>query len=318
MDSKKDRGNSRNQMQKITELSKWLQESETVSKDHRYYHLLLKGDPTSMVLILPELRQIFYAAHEDARMRYKNLLGVPLDPLPMNGDRDNEIDNFLSNYPSKLEHTTLKGYFGEIFAGIVAEHYSPFGNNEWEVPVFLFRFHQLAFDQLEKWWETGQSPGVIPGRTGDDNLAFLRDGQGNIISTMFCEAKCTDSHDSSLIVDAHLKISDKSLQPTELLRIIEILEDSCDPEAKNWIYGLQNLYHNVKNSKYERYDLVCYVCGQSPKQSNRQTWISQDKPHLSYKANRKLEAVEIHLSDVDELIQMVYEKRVENDPELQR
>lgn len=300
-------------MQKIGKLSKWLENQETISNDCRYYHLLLVEESSSMFIVLPELCQVFTEAHEDARMRIRKLSGLSLDPLSINS----VTDDFLSDYPSKLDQKTLKGYFGEIFAGIVAEHYSPFGIRNWEVPVFFFRYHQLAFDQLEKYWETGVSPGVIPGRTGDDNLAFLRDEQGNIISALFCEAKCTNSHDSTLIADAHEKLSDKSLQPAELLRIIEILTESSDPEAQNWIRGLRNLYHKVTSSKYERYDLVCYVCGKSPKQSNRQTWISRDRHHPAYTANRKLEAVEVHLSNVDELISLVYGKRVENAPKPQ-
>lgn len=300
-------------MHKISKFSEWLQESATVSDDCRYFHLLLVENASSMIYIAPDLCQLFFDAHEDARIHVRNLSGLSLDPLSTDG----KGDEFLKDYPSKLEHKTLKGYFGEIFAGIVAEHCSPFGIKNWEVPVFFFRYHHLAFDQLEKYWETGQTPGVIPGRTGDDNLAFLRDEQGNIISALFCEAKCTNSHDSALIVDAHEKLSDKALQPAELLRIIEILTESSDPEAKNWIHGLRSLYHKVKSSKYERYDLVCYVCGASPKQSNRQTWISRERPHPSYKANRKLEAVEVHLSNVDELINLVYGKKVENAPEPQ-
>lgn len=51
-------------------------------------------------------------------------------------------------------------------AAIVAEALPHFGVGGWEIAAFPFRFHQVAFDQLEKWRQTGEEPTEIPGRTG--------------------------------------------------------------------------------------------------------------------------------------------------------
>src|SRR5258708_19541568 len=61
------------------------------------------------------------------------------------------------------------------------------------------------------------------------------------------------------------------------------------------------------NAQYEIYDLVSYVCGRHPKHNS--VWLPTKKPHESYKANRRLEAVETHLYGVKTLIHEVYSSK---------
>lgn len=58
---------------------------------------------------------------------------------------------------------------------------------------------------------------------------------------------------------------------------------------------------------YERYDLVSYICGQHPVRNN--TWLSPDKVHEKYIVGRRLEAVEIHLNEVENLVKTVYSQQ---------
>lgn len=58
--------------------------------------------------------------------------------------------------------------------------------------------------------------------------------------------------------------------------------------------------------KYERCDLVAYVCGQFPIQKNRSSWLHPTEPHENYTGGRRLEAIEIHLHEIDDLIQKLY------------
>lgn len=60
----------------------------------------------------------------------------------------------------------------------------------------------------------------------------------------------------------------------------------------------------AKDTQYERYDLVSYICGRHPKRDG--VWLPTEKPHASYKAKRRLEAVEVHLYDVENLVREVY------------
>ncbi|MED4588237.1 hypothetical protein [Priestia flexa] len=286
---------------KSKQLSMWLQNNVNESKDKKYRHRLLKENKDKRVDIIEELRDIVSEAHDDARLRLRKVVDTSLHPL-----ENEESFDPAQGYPELFDLTTLKGYFGEVFAGLIAENFSPFGE-DWRVPVFSFRYHEIAFDQLEMYRLTGEKLNTIPGRTGDDCLAFVMDKSHKINKVLFCEAKCTANHKASMISDAHIKISSMNLIPVEVRRLIDTLKDYEDSESRKWVKSLRELY--IKGTQNERYDLVSYVCGKSPVRSKtRKSWIPSNMPHPSYEGKRKLEAVEVHLNDVEDLIREVYRK----------
>lgn len=280
-------------------ITAWLQSTLSGPVD-AYSHRLLVEEEGERERAVTALRRLVLAAHEDARRRLDKVVSISLDPLGEPPQR-----TIVDAYPQTLPLNVKKGYFGEILAGIIVENFSPFGESRWNVPAFFFRYHELAFDQLERWRETGARPAATPGQTGDDCLAFVSDGEG-IVAGLVCEAKCTHDHDAGLIVDAHKKVSAEGLRPVGLRRMIEILqEDAGDPQAAAWATLLSQLYARAElDGAYKRFDLVSYVCGQRPVQ--RPTWMPTTSPHRAYTAQRDLEAVEVHLHDVDGLILEVY------------
>ena len=202
---------------------------------------------------------------------------------------------------------TLKGYFGEAMAGIFAETIPPFGKDEWTVPAYLFRFHSVAFQHLELLKQTGGAATPIPGRTGDDCLAFRRADDGTIVASLLCEAKCLAGHNAQKINEAHEKSSLANAIPVDLFQLIEILNDSKSPGAVQWVNSLRQLALSRGGKGYERVDHITYICGQKPKKGK--TWIPSDKPHTKYTGGRKLHVVEVHLTDVDQLVERIYEVR---------
>lgn len=289
-------------MYKASHLPIWLTEA-ALSSSGQYTFRLLKSSPAISEEAIFEVRTIVENAHEDARRYLRELAGISLDPLG-----DSPIFDPAAGYPESLDAQTLKGYFGEILAGIVAVNYPHFGKSGWEMPVALFRFHDLAFDQIERLHQGAARAKKIPGRTGDDNLAFFRDNEGIISNILVCEAKCTAGHSSVLISDAHEKISELNLVPVSIKNIIDILRGYDDSQAKDWIDALRQLWFSQKDPPSERYDLVCYACGREPARASQKSWIDSDHAHPSYTAGRHLEATEIHLHQVDELILEVYRK----------
>lgn len=279
-------------------LSRWLSDDRTSSADGRYSHRLLRERADGRDSVLADLRSVVARAHEDARRHLRELADISLDPL---GEKAWDP---AEGYPERLNILTLQGYFGEIMAAIVAESLPHFGLSKWAVPAFPFRFHHVAFDQLEKYRQTGEEPSHVPGRTGNDMLAFLREADGRISRSLVCEAKCSRNHASGLISSAHSQISDKLPKPVEILRIIDILREYDDEDSRSWVRALRVLYYHDISSGYERCDLVSYVCGQPP--IRRRAWIPIDRPHSKYTAGRRLEAVEIHLEHVVSLINEVY------------
>ena len=113
---------------------------------------------------------------------------------------------------------------------------------------------------------------------------------------------------SNLIDDAHEKSSLPNLLPVDLLRLIEVLSDSPDEAAARWVTAIRKLYLKGPNSGagYERLDQVTYVCGQRPAKQGQKSWITRDRPHAKYTAARRLHVAEIHLSNVEELVEAVY------------
>jgi len=277
----------------------WLPETLSNS-NNQYRHRLFVENASLRLEIINQLRDYFQNAHEDARRHLRSVMNNSLDPLEESLPFDP-----VDGYPERLHVRTLKGYLGEVFAGLISEECSPHGE-EWEVPAFLFRFHNIAFSKLEYWRQTGQTPRIIPGRTGDDCLAFQKDDNGQIVRSLFCEAKCTSDHDAGMIAKAHEQISTDNLIPTDISRIIEILKDYDDEESSRWIDALRYLYFNLNKTKYERCDLVSYVHGRPPKRPNQLAWMPISAPHRNYTGNRRLEAAEIRISNVDSLIQNVY------------
>lgn len=286
---------------KSSEIKKWLSvESRTSSAGYRHQLLVEKQSQRSNTASI--LRQIVREAHGDAKQYLRQCTEAELDPLGASSD-----PSIADAYPHKLHLSTKKAYFGEIMAGLIAENFASAGPGNWRVLTFLFRLHELAFDQLEMWRETGVPPKHVWGQSGDDCVAFSRDVAGRVNATLVCEGKCTNDHDSSMIAEAHRKLGTQVARPISLSRIIKILKDhSSDPEAVDWADALHQLYRRELRPDYRRFDLVSYTCGRRPAKAS--SWMTLDRPHDEYKGKRDLESVEIHVVGVDALVEEVYKE----------
>jgi hypothetical protein len=289
-------------------LAKWLANTIRKSADKKYYHRRLEEDLAIRSSIHQELQKLVYQAHEDARRKLRNLVGISQSLDLFEEQETPGIDTtIIDDFPRYLELKTLKGYFGEIMAAVVAENFNPL-DEDWQVFAFPFRLHQTAYHALEQVRQEGGSAPTIIGRLGDDMLAFHCDDQGRITRVLFCEAKCTANHSSNLIAEAHKKSSDNKLIPNDCSTLIGILEDyaTSGSEEEQWIKALRRLWWSAKNPIHERCDLVVYNCGLPPVKASS-IIIPTSTPHQEYKAQRRLEAVEIHLHDVNGLVEEAYQ-----------
>jgi hypothetical protein len=88
-----------------------------------------------------------------------------------------------------LPSTTRRGLFGEVLAGLLTESYDFVGNHEWCVPIFLFRYHDDAFNYL---FALARDPGRTRqtiGRLGSDFIGLLLDDEGKVVRIISGEAK---------------------------------------------------------------------------------------------------------------------------------
>jgi len=288
----------------LTSLDSWINVEETRNTTSPpYCHLLIRQEDNVDPEVWDELFIYINHAHEGARQALRDPLGDSLNPLHHNTEADPAF-----GYPHKLSDTALKGFFGEIIAGIVAEYYMGDEEYKWEVPVYLFRTHIVAFQQLEVMKQTDNWERQILGRTGDDGLAFARDNDGRIVAWLACEAKCTGDHDSDQIRDNHVKLSQAVTRPVDLLRLIDALKDYHDDDySRNWINTLRSYYwQDSQNSSVPRYDLSIYVCGRCP--IKNRSWICTQTPHNDYTGRRNLTCAELHMIGINENIRSLYER----------
>lgn len=207
-------------------------------------------------------------------------------------------------YPDDLDTITLQGYLGEVIAGLVAENFEPHGT-EWTVPAFLFRHHSAGSQALERRRQLGGPARAAPGRTGDDALAFQVD-DGHVTAWLFGEAKCTTGHDSGLISDGHKQFVRDMWLPIDLMQLVEVLQQRGSGTDRAWADALQELFLKDRATAPPRTDMFVYVCGKSPTQKNRSSWMSETTVHADYAGGRDLEAVEVHLGDIDSVLTAVY------------
>lgn len=286
----------------LESLGLWLEIKDFIrSEQPSYTHLLIKQKDEVAQKAWDELFEYIDHAHEGARQSLRAPLEDSLHPIHYGTQKDPAF-----GYPHKLCDSALQGFFGEIIAGIIAEKFINDGKFTWENPVYLFRTHIIAFQQLELMRQSGDWNKQIIGRTGDDALAFSRDANGDIVAWLACESKCTRNHSSSLIADNHKKLSQAAARPVDMLRAIDALKDYRDDEySKAWIKALQRYYWDSDN-KSERCDLCVYVCGSIPKTNS--TWIPTDAPHECYTGKRDLICSEIHMPNVLDIILSLYKK----------
>lgn len=283
--------------------TQWLPNMATKSPDGTYHHFHVVENDSAWDGVRNELVGYFNTAHADAKKRLERLTGVSLHPSGA------PTTSTYAGYPYALPGVTLQGYFGEVMAGWFAENHTPCGLPEWFVPAHLFRYHLTAFQYLELLAQTGAAPGAIVGRTGDDCLAFRRNASGLITDVLYCEAKCTQTHSSKLIRDAHDKAAAGAI--ADIPQLIEILLRDGSTEALSWVDSLRALHMTLAQgpgTSVIRHDLVCYVHGQAPRRQT--TWISPTAKHSAYTAQRVLNVVELRLADVLDRIGSLYASEV--------
>jgi hypothetical protein len=285
-----------------SELEHWLESSaDDVTADGYQHHVLTEGIPRDQAL--DALTRFVRHTHQDVVEHINRVAGISLSPTALNGVEGSRIPPPTDGYPELLPRTVLMGYFGEIVAGFVAQTSTLHSLTGWRVPAYLFRFHEQAFELLERVRQGASVPRAIPGRTGDDCLAFLRDASGNVTHALVCEAKCYARHDEDAVSAAHEKVSGPELVPVSVMAVITVLRDYDDAESQDWADALARLRLSP-SLDFKRFDMVSYVCGQRARVGHG--YMACDTPHDSYSGGRGLASVDVHLPDVWSLVATVY------------
>lgn len=282
-------------------IKKWLSENITIRDDNNYRYKELKEVEKSMrEKAINRISEELRSAHESAKNRYANAFRRSLKPF---GDKENTPQKVLSEYPEGLPLQTKKGYFGEVWAGIVVQEMSPFDLEGWRVPVYLLEFHGEAFQYLNRKIKGDiEQDKNVPGRTGDDCLAFRFDDEGKVEGVIFCEAKVRKGHDSRGLKDAHNKVSEAI---ADIRRTLELLKEKDGGSYNEMAESIEKEY--LEGDIVEkRFDFISYSCGKFP--SNTKVWSNKEVYFSEYSRGGPLEVTELHFKNINKLVSEVYKK----------
>lgn len=290
-------------------LNAWLQSVPLPQAQRDYLVRLWRENPAQRGPVLAELRAYIHEALSDAIGRLRRGFEDDLAPF------DCPVFDPAANYPALLHLITLQGYFGEIMAGLAVEHWGARGRLDWNVPAFLFRFHVVEFQHLERInqelrenrpYDPDRDAERRPGRTGDDALAFTMNAENEIDGVIALEAKCLVDHNAGILSNAHEKLSQVKAIPDSIRELIEVLSDYDSPQAAVWQEALLK-FRSRGYRTAQRADGLAYLCGNAPQRPrDRTTWFDLNQPTATYTAGRYLEGFEFHIVAVDDLVRLLY------------
>jgi hypothetical protein len=288
-------------------LDSWLLVRSSESRPGKYWHRSYVPRGPARPEHLTRLRDYVQGAHQDARTYIDSIFTTTLDPsgVPLSA---------RVGYPAALPPAALTGYFGECLAGLVLEHGEPFGDGNYRVPVFLFRFHDTAINWLLR-RTAGPVEGAVPGRPGTDVIGFRIDPAGSVDGVVAVEAKCLTHHDMAKLREAHVQLSDLLGLPVSIRQVLQVLRDRRDDESKELARSIAQLFLAPPKSGFRR-DMVVYTCAQEPKA--REAWAPTSGADPAYRGGRPLLVVELHMPDLASLVAHCYSPSQPPTPERTR
>lgn len=246
----------------------------------------------------PTVLAYFEQAHADARQCFCAALGLSLDPRVIKPAVD---------YPASLPIQTKKGYFGEVFCGILAEGGKVAGEKKWTVPIFLFRLHQQAEEFLFRLITGEAVADQIPGRTGSDCLALALDTGGEIEAILAAEAKCYEKFNITKAHEALCDLGSQAAVPVSLPQLKRLLMEIGRERYEPTILALERIISSARQPIVPRRDLMVFIFEDPAVQQYTTPRISVADVAAHHGNGRPLQVVEVHLPGAESLIKRLYE-----------
>lgn len=289
----------------------------TVAGSGTYGHLLLEQSVSSFSdTDISELRPYFESAHLDAREIFHAAARISLHP-------EDGGKGAHATYPNCLPPKTIRGLFGEVMCGIVAETYSLVGGKTWRVPIFLFREHapvaRYIFDLVRDPTRVKE----VHGRPGNDFIGLELAADGTVLAFIAGEAKWRTDLTASTI-DGIMKgdgkgkgtarvwadngvwndINTALLVPQGIQQICDLLKIKDRDGYARTILSLDRAL--LMDVGPPRTDLVLVAGNRSASRATGICLLPTAAPPPDYKAMRPLQIVEIVLLDGEDMIKRLY------------
>jgi hypothetical protein len=239
-------------------------------------------------------------AHLDARDYFHGALGQGLDPR--GGD-------YAITYPSSLPLGTKKGYFGEVFCGMLAEVGQVDGGEEWTVPIFLFRLHHAAEEYLMRLITGEQVAEEMPGRTGSDCLALALTADASVQAILSAESKCYETFNVTKAKEAIADVGAQAGIPVSLPQLKRLLAEIHPEHYQATILALEKIITAAHQPAVPRRDLVVFIFEDPNVRDYTAPRITLADVQREYRCrcDRRLQVVEVHLPGAGDLIPRLYD-----------
>lgn len=303
------------------ELKKRFEEYATVNGG--LGHTLLEQAEADDGTLAQALKEYFESAHLDARTRFHSFIGIDLHP-------DADEDTPIVTYPGSLPSTTRRGLFGEVLTGLLTESYEFIGGHSWNVPIFLFRYHDDAANYL---FTLARDPAQIRqtiGRLGTDFIGVSLNDDGEVVRIISGEAKWRLTLTQSTVDDVMLgkkpkgatersgkgvwrDLNNEQSPPSGARQLLELLREH-DPEGfDSAIFCLERALVVKDPEPIPKTDLIVFAGNGRAKREERECLLPwQDVPD-EYTAGNDLQIVEVVLKSGEDLIDTIYASLWEND-----
>ena len=296
-------------------MAAWLKETNKIDGD--YGHLLLEQqaaiDPA-------QLRPYFESAHLDAREVFHGDAGLDLHP-------DAAAPGAHAQYPACLPPTARRGLFGEVLCGLVTEQYQFVGDQNWTIPVFLFRHHADARKYVFALARDPARQRQLHGRHGNDFIAVCLDAGGAVVRFLAGEAKWRKALTSGEVdtlmhgeweKDANgvktrsglgiwYEINRELSAPDGLRQLQSILKERDPDGFAAAILSMDRALILLNPAVIPRTDLVVLSGNAAKKRKAGSTLLPDDAAPTDYTAGNPLQIVEVILAGGDNLIDQLYD-----------
>ncbi len=287
----------------------------------RYRHVLLEAKYNDPASLAAALRPYFESAHLDARTIFHDEIGINLHP-----DTGPAVASSIT-YPNSLELSARRGLFGEVFAGLLTQICSYIGDHDWNIPVFLFRFHNAASEYLYTLKRDPSQERKLTGRTGDDFIAVTLDDEGGIQRVLAGEAKWRATLTQSVVDDLLLgkKVKDQETgkkyhngkgilssfntavdPPLGLKQLQKILQDVAPDDYAAAIYSIdQQVLADDPN--LPRTNLIVLAGNGGITRENGMPMVIADSPPAEYTSPADLQVVEVIFDQGEAMVDQLYD-----------
>jgi hypothetical protein len=284
-----------------------------------YGHLLL--EQTNLPVddaLLGQLRPYFESAHMDARDVFHKAARISLHP-------EADARGAHATYPNCLPPKTVRGLFGEVMAGLIAEAYSLVGTKTWKVPIFLFRYHGPVDRYIFDLVRDPKRVKEIHGRPGNDFIGLELAADGSVTAFIAGEAKWrADLQPSTLTTimkgtgegrgaarvynddGVWNDINTALAVPQGLQQICDLLKIKDRDGHAATILSLDKVLLDEGTPLPPRTDLVLIAGNRAKSRAVGSAYLPTTAPPADYTAKRPLQIVELVMSNGEHLIDRLY------------